>query len=121
MLNCLRIIIYYTVNFFITWTDCSFLYTKQNNSVQMNDYVGFWINGNIVPELQAEAAIVAHVKATHRIIKFMEASDKEAAEAEQGAAADVPQDMSLSNLNYSAHSYSSSDTHSSSMELDGYH
>lgn len=69
----------------------------------------------------AEAAIVAHVKATHRIIKFMEASDKEAAEAEQGAAADVPQDMSLSNLNYSAHSYSSSDTHSSSMELDGYH
>ncbi|KAF9799915.1 hypothetical protein SFRURICE_013652 [Spodoptera frugiperda] len=85
------------------------------------NYVGFWINGNIVPELQAEAAIVAHVKATHRIIKFMEASDKEAAEAEQGAAADVPQDMSLSNLNYSAHSYSSSDTHSSSMELDGYH
>ncbi|KAH9628566.1 hypothetical protein HF086_010300 [Spodoptera exigua] len=78
--------------------------------------------------LQAEAAIVAHVKATHRIIKFMEASDKEAAEAEQGAPADVPQDMSLSNLNYSAHSahsthstYSSSDRHSSSMELDGYH
>ncbi|CAH1635648.1 unnamed protein product [Spodoptera littoralis] len=70
----------------------------------------------------AEAAIVAHVKATHRIIKFMEASDKEAAEAEQGAPADVPQDMSLSNLNYSMHSsYSSSDRHSSSMELDGYH
>lgn len=30
---------------------------------------------------QAEAAIVAHVKATHRIIEFMEASDKEVSNA----------------------------------------
>ncbi|XP_063827505.1 protein wings apart-like [Ostrinia nubilalis] len=67
----------------------------------------------------AEAAIVAHVKATHRIIQFMEASDKalQAGPAPQPAApapfstyparyyagsspSDVPQDMSLSNLNY---------------------
>lgn len=63
---------------------------------------------------------MAHVKATQRIIEFMEASDKEATEA-VCAPADVPQDMSLSNLNYSQHSYTSSERHSSSLELDSYH
>ncbi|CAK1544003.1 unnamed protein product [Leptosia nina] len=86
----------------------------------------------------AEAAIVAHVKSTHRIIQFMEASDKESLPAEPPAPAapytsaypnyyqtspsDVPQDMSLSNLNYSMnYSSSSSDRMSSSMGVDGYH
>ncbi|XP_049693333.2 protein wings apart-like [Helicoverpa armigera] len=69
----------------------------------------------------AEAAIVAHVKATHRIIEFMKASDKEAETAAEPPT-DVPQDMSLSNLNYSLnYNTSSSDRMSSSMELDGYH
>lgn len=61
---------------------------------------------------------MAHVKATHRIIKFMEESDKEAAPEGPSqppapystafpnsyydtSPSDVPQDMSLSNLNYS--------------------
>ncbi|XP_050348988.1 protein wings apart-like [Nymphalis io] len=90
----------------------------------------------------AEAAIVAHVKSTQRIIEFMENSDKQAgqpAQPEPAPAApytaaypsyyqtspsDVPQDMSLSNLNYSMNymnSSSSSDRMSSSMEIDGYH
>ncbi|XP_072929228.1 uncharacterized protein wapl [Epargyreus clarus] len=95
-----------------------------------------------------ESAIVAHVKATHRIIQFMEASDKEDSEAAappapaippaapapapysvnafsryyQTSPSDVPQDMSLSNLNYSMnYSSSSSDRISSSMEVDSYH
>ncbi|CAG4982307.1 unnamed protein product [Parnassius apollo] len=89
----------------------------------------------------AEAAIVAHVKATQRIIEFMETSDKESTQVEmsqppaaytaktyaasnyyQTSPSDVPQDMSLSNLNYSMNcSTSSSDRMSSSMEVDGYH
>ncbi|XP_049870617.1 protein wings apart-like [Pectinophora gossypiella] len=80
----------------------------------------------------AEAAIVAHVKATQRIIEFMEASDKEAAQPAAAPAppaapyypappCDVPQDMSLSNLNYINYSSSGSDRMSSSMELDPYH
>ncbi|CAH2981759.1 unnamed protein product [Chilo suppressalis] len=92
----------------------------------------------------AEAAIVAHVKATQRIIEFMENSDKEdlqAATAPQPAAlysesypgnyyqsspSDMPQDMSLSNLNYSMTSVNASYSNSSSdrlstMEVDGYH
>ncbi|XP_059053453.1 protein wings apart-like [Achroia grisella] len=89
----------------------------------------------------AEAAIVAHVKATKRIIDFMEASDRENSEEGpsqppaapytansypsnyyQTSPSDVPQDMSLSNLNYSMnYSTSSSDRMSSSMEVDGYH
>ncbi|CAH2040478.1 unnamed protein product, partial [Iphiclides podalirius] len=88
----------------------------------------------------AEAAIVAHVKTTQRIIEFMEASDKEDTQPEpnqptaaysaktyssnyyQTSPSDVPQDMSLSNLNYSMNcSSSSSDRMSSSMEVDGYH
>ena len=71
---------------------------------------------------------MAHVKATQRIVEFMEASDKEATEAvappaDADADADVPQDMSLSNLNYSQthHSYGGADRLSSSMELDNYH
>lgn len=87
---------------------------------------------------------MAHVKTTQRIIQFMETSDKENSQPEapassQPAAAapytaaypyydtspsDVPQDMSLSNLNYSmnyTNSTSSSDRMSSSMEIDGYH
>lgn len=53
----------------------------------------------------AEAMIVAHVKATHVIIKFMERSDAEAAPAYPAhyygsSPSDVPQDMSLSGLNY---------------------
>lgn len=91
--------------------------------------------------LQAEAAIVAHVKATQKIIEFMEASDKVTQEGpsqpqppaapystntypyyNQASPSDVPQDMSLSNLNYSMnYSTSSSDRMSSSMEVDGYH
>lgn len=91
---------------------------------------------------QAEAAIVAHVKATHKIIQYMESSDKEVQEGpsqpqppaapystntypyyNQTSPSDVPQDMSLSNLNYSMNynSTSSSDRMSSSMEVDGYH
>ncbi|KAL0881632.1 hypothetical protein ABMA27_001458 [Loxostege sticticalis] len=86
----------------------------------------------------AEAAIVAHVKATQRIIEFMETSDKESlqegpsqpaapytaeypAHYYQGSPSDVPQDMSLSNLNYSMNSYNSSSDRMSSMEVDGYH
>ncbi|KAJ2947444.1 hypothetical protein O0L34_g17229 [Tuta absoluta] len=84
----------------------------------------------------AESAIVAHVKATQKIIEFMANSDKEGdAPAPDSAPAagpapdasyyhsspsDVPQDMSLSNLNYS-YSSSGSDRMSSSMEVDGYH
>ncbi|XP_023954103.2 protein wings apart-like [Bicyclus anynana] len=85
-----------------------------------------------------ESAIVAHVKSTQRIIQFMETSDKENSQPEppppaapytaacpgyyQGSPSDVPQDMSLSNLNYSmSYSSSSSDRMSSSMEIDGYH
>ncbi|CAG9579828.1 unnamed protein product [Danaus chrysippus] len=85
----------------------------------------------------AEAAIVAHVKSTQRIIQFMEASDKENIQETaaapytnsypyyQTSPSDVPQDMSLSNLNYSmnysVNSTSSSDRMSNSMEIDGYH
>ncbi|KPJ14092.1 Protein wings apart-like [Papilio machaon] len=84
----------------------------------------------------AEASIVAHVKATQRIIEFMETSDKETSRdpPQQPPAeyprpysnyyqpcADLPQDMSLSNLNYTMNSSSSSDRMSSSMEVDGYH
>ncbi|CAF4821231.1 unnamed protein product [Pieris macdunnoughi] len=87
----------------------------------------------------AEAAIVAHVKSTQRIIQFMEESDKEDSPPEppppaapytsayptnyyQTSPSDVPQDMSLSNLNYSMnYSSSSSDRMSSSMEVDSYH
>ncbi|XP_068622314.1 protein wings apart-like [Battus philenor] len=88
----------------------------------------------------AEAVIVAHVKATQQIIEFMESSDKENAQVElaqpstaysaktyannfyQTSPSDVPQDMSLSNLNYSMNcSSSSSDRMSSTMEVDGYH
>ncbi|KAJ8724472.1 hypothetical protein PYW08_015946 [Mythimna loreyi] len=65
----------------------------------------------------AEAAIVAHVKATHRIIQFMEASDKEAEAAPSDA--DVPQDMSLSNLAYSAHAYAPPERRH--LGLDNYH
>lgn len=83
---------------------------------------------------------MAHVKATNRIIQFMEDSDKELQEGPAPPAApytasshpyqphyyqtspsDVPQDMSLSNLNYSLnYSTSSSDRMSSSIEADGY-
>lgn len=88
---------------------------------------------------QAEAAIVAHVKSTQRIIQFMEDSDKETSPPEppppaapytsaypnyyETSPSDVPQDMSLSNLNYSMNynSSSSSDRMSSSMEVDSYH
>ncbi|XP_075976519.1 uncharacterized protein LOC142976831 [Anticarsia gemmatalis] len=68
----------------------------------------------------AEAAIVAHVKATQRIIEFMEASDAEQEQAAYSPPADVPQDMSLNTMahNYSNYSNTSSDR---SMELDGYH
>ncbi|XP_013173967.1 PREDICTED: protein wings apart-like [Papilio xuthus] len=84
----------------------------------------------------AEASIVAHVKATQRIIEFMETSDKESSQdtPQQPPAeyprpygnyyqpcADLPQDMSLSNLNYTMNSSSSSDRMSSSMDVDGYH
>ncbi|XP_045535474.1 protein wings apart-like [Papilio machaon] len=84
----------------------------------------------------AEASIVAHVKATQRIIEFMETSDKETSQdpPQQPPAeyprpysnyyqpcTDLPQDMSLSNLNYTMNSSSSSDRMSSSMEVDGYH
>ncbi|KAM3966904.1 cohesin release factor wings apart-like [Aphomia sociella] len=89
----------------------------------------------------AEAGVVQHVKATKRIIDFMEASDRENSEEGpsqppaapytansypsnyyQTSPSDVPQDMSLSNLNYSMnYSTSSSDRMSSSMEVDGYH
>lgn len=84
----------------------------------------------------AEAAIVAHVKATHRIIEFMEASDKE--EAQMAVAApytayahpmyhtspsDVPQDMSLTNLNYglNACNYTGPSRMPDNMEVEGYH
>ncbi|GBP05600.1 Protein wings apart-like [Eumeta japonica] len=81
---------------------------------------------------RAEATIVAHVKATQRIIDFMEASDREHQPPPvaphpppANSPSDMPQDMSLSNLaatydnlNYST---SSSDRLSSSMEIDNYH
>lgn len=69
---------------------------------------------------QGEAAIVAHVKATNRIIEFMEACDAEQEAAYSNPPDDLPQDMSLNNLahNYSTYSNTSSDR---SMELDGYH
>lgn len=85
---------------------------------------------------QGEAGIIAHVKATKKIIDFMENSDKENSDMgpSQPPASYTansytsnyyqtsPQDMSLSNLNYSNnHSTSSSDRLSSSMEVDGYH
>lgn len=68
----------------------------------------------------AESAIVAHVKATHRIIEFMEASDAEQLAGAAPAPDDLPQDMSLNNRThtYSNYSNTSSDR---SMELDGYH
>ncbi|XP_013194045.1 protein wings apart-like [Amyelois transitella] len=86
-----------------------------------------------------EATIMQHVKATKKIIDYMEESDKEAEQGPsqppapystssypghyyQTSPSDVPQDMSLSNLNYSMnYSSSSSDRMSSSMEVDGYH
>lgn len=87
--------------------------------------------------LQAEAAIVAHVKSTQRIIDFMETSDKEHSQeppapvqvstyshAPQNYYQDMPQDMSLSNLTYNMSynsSSSSSDRLCSSMEVDNYH
>ncbi|CAG4945474.1 unnamed protein product [Colias eurytheme] len=80
----------------------------------------------------AEAAIVAHVKSTQRIIQFMENSDKEGEAPAptpapapyysgyyQTSPSDVPQDMSLSNLNYGTN-YSSGSDRMSSMEVD-YH
>ncbi|XP_050667052.1 protein wings apart-like [Leptidea sinapis] len=85
----------------------------------------------------AEAAIVAHVKSTQRIIQFMESCDKENGPVEQPKPAapytstsnynnyyqtspsDVPQDMSLSSLNYM--NYSTSSDRISSLEVDGYH
>lgn len=90
---------------------------------------------------QAEATIVAHVKATQRIIKFMEASDEQDAQASapappappaypprpagyyQTSPSDMPQDMSINNLTYNSMNYSSSgsDRMSSSMEMEGYH
>ncbi|XP_048477842.1 protein wings apart-like isoform X2 [Plutella xylostella] len=89
----------------------------------------------------AEATIVAHVKATQRIIKFMEASDEQDAQASapappappaypprpagyyQTSPSDMPQDMSINNLTYNSMNYSSSgsDRMSSSMEMEGYH
>lgn len=90
--------------------------------------------------MQAEAGMVAHVKATQRIIKFMESSDREhAVEAPppvshpvtsmthnyyQTSPSDMPQDMSINNLTYNNsanYSSSGSDRMSSSMELDNYH
>lgn len=72
-----------------------------------------------------EAAIVAHVKSTQRIIEFMESSDKEHVQEETNNYQDMPQDMSLSNLNYNMnatnYSTSSSDRMSSSMDGDSYH
>lgn len=65
----------------------------------------------------AESAIVAHVKATQRIIEFMEASDAEQDAAYSNPSDDLPQDMSLNNMTNN-YSYSSSDR---SMELDSYH
>ncbi|VVD05114.1 unnamed protein product [Leptidea sinapis] len=88
-------------------------------------------------DLIAEAAIVAHVKSTQRIIQFMESCDKENGPVEQPKPAapytstsnynnyyqtspsDVPQDMSLSSLNYM--NYSTSSDRISSLEVDGYH
>ncbi|KAL4711427.1 hypothetical protein ACJJTC_016181 [Scirpophaga incertulas] len=84
----------------------------------------------------AEATIVAHVKSTQRIIEFMENSDKEATEPTRApheesypsychsSPSDLPQDMSLNNLNYSMNSVSFSSSSSdrySSMGVDGYH
>lgn len=63
-----------------------------------------------------EAAIVAHVKSTQRIIEFMETSDKVYL-----SPSDVPQDMSLNTLTYSNHNYGAGSDRISSMELDGYH
>lgn len=112
-------------------------------SVSLFEVISFIENPNInltlfLSSFQAEAAIVAHVKATQRIIEFMETSDKESlqegpsqpaapytaeypAHYYQGSPSDVPQDMSLSNLNYSMNSYNSSSDRMSSMEVDGYH
>ncbi|XP_053605285.1 protein wings apart-like [Plodia interpunctella] len=64
-----------------------------------------------------EATIMQHVKSTKKIIDFMEESDAEPQPQPQqqqqpySSPSDVPQDMSLSGLSYSA----------ASMEVDGYH
>ncbi|CAH2085564.1 unnamed protein product [Euphydryas editha] len=83
----------------------------------------------------AEAAIVAHVKSTQRIIELMESSDRQSAPAPAAPCSappapraspraspdDGPQDMSLSGLNYSLGYVAASTDRIASMEVDGYH